>query len=471
MKLFIAIAFAAAVSIGGTAVIITGMKNAEANVQKSELEKQFDTERQKLERQIREAKKLSGRSTIIIDGDSTETPVLGAKDPQELLDLLLAIPTGPDKRQQRRAIHFFESLADIGPKSLPPIGEFLSKNVDKEYGFERGPGQPRGDAAAGATGERRPPGGGGPGAGQMGMFRSVTEAFMPMPKPDFMSPPSMRMGLFDVVRQIGGAEAESMLVSAMRQTARGIEIAMLDIILEEMAPGKYQTEILVAVRELLSKPAESTGSQMDDRSRNYLFAILAKYKDETFLKTAQTMLVTADGHVDGLTLNYLNSTLGEKAMPIIYDLYKNTTLTNMTDQMAIRGMALRYIGSSANADEIFRDTIQKSKESPEIIRDFALMGTISSLIRGPQDSQSATGEGLTDASIRQRQQLLASVKSDVTSERMTPLVEAVEKRLGDMLDPEKRKEPFAFNPFGGGAGGGGGFRFNLGGPGGPPPRP
>lgn len=297
---------------------------------------------------------------------------------------------------------------------------------------------------------------------------------MPMPRPDFMSPPSMRMGLFDVIRQIGGAEAEAMLVGAMRQSARGIEIAMLDIILEEMAPGKYQTEILEAARELLSKPIASTGSQMDDRSRNYLFAILAKYKDEAFLKTAQGMLITPEGNIDGLTLNYLNSTLGEKAMPIIYDLYKNTTLTNMTDQMAIRGMALRYIGSSANADEIFRDTITKSKESPEMIRDFAMMGTIASLVRGPQDNQGANGEGLTDDSIRKRQQLLASVKKDVSSERMDPLLDAVEKRLDNMLDPEKRKEPFQFNPFGGGGGGGRGFMFNLGGPGaapGNPPRP
>ena len=470
MKLFIAIALAAGIATGGTMLIVTGMKNAEAEVKKSELEKQFDTERQKLERQIREARKQSGKNLIIIDGDSTETPVLGAREPQELIDLLLAIPTGSDKRQQRRAIHFFESLADIGPKALPPIGEFLAKNVDKEYGFERGPGRENRPAGAG----ERQPAGGGPGGGPGGMFRSVTEAFMPMPRPDFMSPPSMRMGLFDVIRQIGGAEAEAMLVGAMRQSARGIEIAMLDIILEEMAPGKYQTEILEAARELLSKPIASTGSQMDDRSRNYLFAILAKYKDETFLKTAQGMLITPEGNIDGLTLNYLNSTLGEKAMPIIYDLYKNTTLTNMTDQMAIRGMALRYIGSSANADEIFRDTITKSKESPEMIRDFAMMGTIASLVRGPQDNQGANGEGLTDDSIRKRQQLLASVKKDVSSERMDPLLDAVEKRLDNMLDPEKRKEPFQFNPFGGGGGGGRGFMFNLGGPGaapGNPPRP
>ena len=91
-------------------------------------------------------------------------------------------------------------------------------------------------------------------------MRSLAEA---------LAPPSLRFGLFDVVRQIGGADAEAILAESLAGSGRGLEVAYLTHVLEEMAPGKYKDAALAAARNLLA-----SGTAAD---RDHLFGVLRRF--------------------------------------------------------------------------------------------------------------------------------------------------------------------------------------------------
>ena len=59
-----------------------------------------------------------------------------------------------------------------------------------------------------------------------------------------LEPGSLRLGLFDVVHDTGGAEAEALLAHELSQTGRGLEVAYLDRILSDIAEGQYKEQVL-----------------------------------------------------------------------------------------------------------------------------------------------------------------------------------------------------------------------------------
>lgn len=62
---------------------------------------------------------------------------------------------------------------------------------------------------------------------------------------------SLRLTLFDALRQIGGPQAESLLAEELQQTVDPQEVATLARLLEAMAPGAYREQALQAAREIL----------------------------------------------------------------------------------------------------------------------------------------------------------------------------------------------------------------------------
>lgn len=103
----------------------------------------------------------------------------------------------------------FQNLLTQGQAAVPAIREFLEKNQDLSF------------SAAGTA----------------------------------LGYSSLRAGLFDILAQIGGPEAQALLMQTLRSTADPSEIAALARILEQQAPGQYRQDALNAARETLDQIA------------------------------------------------------------------------------------------------------------------------------------------------------------------------------------------------------------------------
>jgi hypothetical protein len=114
----------------------------------------------------------------------------------------------------REALYWMEELVQAGPAALPAIREFLARNEDIEL-----------DTSGLQS-------------------RVVRDAKLPG---DFVLPPSLRMGLFDVVRRIGGEEAEQLLADTLPATGRGLS-GLSGASAQEMAPNQYRDAALNRAR-------------------------------------------------------------------------------------------------------------------------------------------------------------------------------------------------------------------------------
>jgi CheY-like chemotaxis protein len=78
---------------------------------------------------------------------------------------------------------------------------------------------------------------------------------------EFNAPPSLRLGLLETAKRIGGDAGVQVLTEVLKVTGRGAEVAYTAYALEELVPGQYREAALAAARELLSHPAgaSSTG--------------------------------------------------------------------------------------------------------------------------------------------------------------------------------------------------------------------
>ncbi len=86
---------------------------------------------------------------------------------------------------------------------------------------------------------------------------------------------SLRAGMFDALRQIGGPEAQAALSGTLRTTGDPGEVAALARHLESMAPGQYRDEAVNAARETLAEVVKGkTGTDVAP-----LFQVLQTYGD------------------------------------------------------------------------------------------------------------------------------------------------------------------------------------------------
>jgi hypothetical protein len=254
----------------------------------------------------------------------------GRLTPVEIIAKLQTLKGG-SPRNLRTAVYWLAELAERGPSALPAIREFLARNEDLDL-----------DAASFAQG------------------KSSRE--VPL---DFALPPSLRFGLFDVLRQIGGDEAEAILAESLARTGRGVEVAYLARVLQEMAPNKYKDQALSVARELLASnmPVSST-SALDRSHRDNLFAVLAMYNDGSFASTAQAQLVQADGQIDRSALKYLQQVLGAQAVPIAAQLYQDPRVSDSVKKEPLARLALSYVGADQQANEFYQRAINDPVMTP-----------------------------------------------------------------------------------------------------------
>ncbi|MBP1703693.1 MAG: hypothetical protein H6Q38_2800 [Chloroflexi bacterium] len=89
---------------------------------------------------------------------------------------------------------------------------------------------------------------------------------------------TIRLSLLDVVRRIGGPEAESILVEQLQFTGEPREINRLAKYLDEVAPGAHRDIAVQAARETLGGALEN---QLWPEDVSLLFQVLTTYGDET----------------------------------------------------------------------------------------------------------------------------------------------------------------------------------------------
>lgn len=267
------------------------------------------------------------RSAGRAPADAVEPAASSAKangSPPVILNRLASLRPSPNQPRSIRELLFqLEQLRAAGPAALPAIRDFLAVGTDADY-----------DA---------PP-----------ATRPLRDGKVPL---DFMVPPSLRLGLLEIVKNIGGPDAETILFQELTTTGRGVEAAYLAGALDELAPGKYRDPALAAARDLLAMPLTSRPTNSLDRSdREYLYQMLATAGDRSQVAQAQTHLLLPNGQVDRGALRYLQQSLGEQAVTVAQQAWADPRVPPPEKEPLAR-LALAYVGVSAEAEQLYRIAI------------------------------------------------------------------------------------------------------------------
>ena len=255
----------------------------------------------------------------------------GGMSVPEILDELIEIKLGSKNRRrgQRRLSYLFESLALQGDAAVPLIREFLNKMEDVDFAVQR----------EGESDEERNQ--------RYSRFRATL---------NFSQPPTLRIGLIDMLAEIGGDQAEATIGELLSTTGRGFEIAYAGKIIQGwLGKDAYRTEALAAAHELLLDPVEAVGGNHFDRvSKNYLFMVLDMYDDQTFIQSAQGMFINDDGRIDRTILDYFEDVGKVRALDAMVQAFRSGQV-HEDDMDNLAEAASRYAGINPQADQLFRD--------------------------------------------------------------------------------------------------------------------
>ena len=398
----------------------------------------WDKEKAELESALAEAQRKPAPQTLSA-APAANAPAVTRLTPRQILEKLIAIRpgTGAERTRHIRLVVFYlESLTERGTEALPAIREFLARNEDVDYtAIEETAADnaaPAPDPAQNNRNNRQQRNNRGDNIWQ---FRRGGEL-----RTDFVLPPSLRLGLVDVVRAIGGGDAEKILADMLGTTGRGIEVAYIARVLEELSPGKYRAIAIAAAKDLLTHPPVVDGnSRLDENSKGYLYGVLTMFNDTSFAANAQAMLLGADGRIDRNALGYLNSTMKEMAVPTFYAAYSNPSLTNFQDKASIAGNILNYAGNNQTANQLFNDIMANPDLDSRI-----KAGTVMRLAGGnfgPFSSESPTDPQIIQARLK----LIQNLAAGNTDERLARALENTVNNLNHLA----KGEPIE-NNFGGG---------------------
>jgi len=159
-------------------------------------------------------------------------------DPLEVSQQLIArlakldLSKGLTPEVARQVNETFKQLIAQGPAGIPAIRAFLERNEDLDFGKLQG--------------------------GNLADYGSL------------------RMGLIDALKQVGGPEAMAVSLQTLQTTTNPAEVAVLARDLEQQAPGQYRQQAVAAATQGLSRAmAAGTGEQ----NVAPLFQVLQSYGD------------------------------------------------------------------------------------------------------------------------------------------------------------------------------------------------
>lgn len=283
--------------------------------------------------------------------NGADAPVVdGGMSAEEIIDELMNVKlTTKNRRAAERRVQFlFESLIQQGDAAVPHIRAFLNKMEDVEFTVQRSEeeedGRGRGRGRGGDWAER---------------LRNRTRGA----SLDFEQPPSLRIGLIDILKEIGGSSAEAALGEVLSKTARGFEVAYVAKTVRGLiGPDAFRDEALAAAHELLSDPVEVPNpSSLDRNAKRYLYSVLEMYNDQTFIQSAQGLLVREDGKIDDTVLDYLDDVGKEQAVDAIYQAFSSGNVTDRGDLADLARAGLKYTGSNPQANQMFKDIMSSDE--------------------------------------------------------------------------------------------------------------
>ena len=264
----------------------------------------------------------------------------GLSVPEILEELVEIKMTSENRRTVQRRINFLlESLVEQGQASVPHIREFLNKMEDIDFVVERSDEEGRG-RGRGSRGGR---------GGRTSM--------------SFEQAPSLRIGLIDILKEIGGSSAEAALGEILTKTARGFEVAYTAKTVRDMiGSDAFRDEALDAAHALLNDPVEvSNPNSYDRNAKRYLFSVLEMYNDQTFIQSAQGLLVREDGKIDDTVLDYLGDVGKEGAMDTIYQAFSSGQVTDRGDLADLARAGVKFTGSNPQANQMFKDIMSSDE--------------------------------------------------------------------------------------------------------------
>ncbi|MBI5802642.1 MAG: hypothetical protein HZA92_18205 [Verrucomicrobia bacterium] len=340
-------ALVASLLLGGVCIAVTAtfVANKQAVRHRAELahhQALWAAEKSQIEAALKKAK----GKTVIVESPSSAPPVstvvtVAAKpDTAAILERLQSFKPAPpvpgssqpSPRQMKRILHEFESLVDAGEAALPAIRAFLDRNEDLDF------------QTAGFKGSRD------------GNVQT-----------DFLMPPSLRLGLFDALRRIGGAQSEAMLADVLKTTARGVEVAYLARVLQEIAPNKHRDAAIAAAKDLLANPVAEAAA-LDKNDRNYLYGVLAFFNDSSQVAVAQGQLLAASGSLDRAALKYLERSMGEQVVSLVAQAYQDPRVTDPAAKEPLVRSALAFVGANDQALQVFGQAVRDPALQGEPIR-------------------------------------------------------------------------------------------------------
>jgi len=259
-------------------------------------------------------------------------PAAASTAPRDILARLAALKVSAKQPKTiRQMLVELENLRALGTAALPALREFLASAQDQDY-----------DSGLGKPGFR--------------------DGQVPL---DFAVPPSLRLGLLELAKNIGGPLAEELLARELKTTGRGVEAAYIAEALQQIAPDKYRDASLAAARDLLAMPLSSASKNPLDRSdREYLYNILAAAGDRSQVAQAQAQLLLPNGSVDRGALRYLQQTLGEEAVAVAVRAWDDPRVPP-TQKEPLARIALNYVGRNDRADQLYQVAINDPAMSPK----------------------------------------------------------------------------------------------------------
>ncbi|HEU6448396.1 MAG TPA: hypothetical protein VFV23_08170 [Verrucomicrobiae bacterium] len=396
------------------------------------------------------------------------------ESPSEIIDDLLNVQLGEGSARNtalRLVVYKLEMLSMRGQSAVPAIRAFLGRNVDVDYNQQDVIQQQADAAVAGgndqtnANGNTRGRGGrfnrgnnggnngffGGFAAGN-GRFNAGRARNLENLRTDWVVPPSLRLGLVGVLKDIGGADSEQAMAEMLASTGRGVEVAYLTVMLEEIAPGKYRDAALSAAKQLLMNPPPmDSPDRLDQLAKSYLYGVLEFYNDSSFVVNAQQMLVAPDGRLDQDAMDYLSTVLKEQAVNSLYAAYQNPSLSNNFDKMMLGREIMGYVGENSQANQLFTETLN----NPDLPTPMKI-GTIVQLAGGGFGpfATEAPDQNTATARLQLLNAIAPTYANDPTMSQAIALVSAALQN-GQPVEPQDMRSLFRQGGgFGGRRGGG-----------------
>ncbi len=278
-------------------------------------------------------------------------------------------------------------------------------------------------------------------------------------------PSSLRLGLLETLGRIATNEAEEVLVKTLSVTASGVEVALIDRMLTQIAEGehKFVDQVLGAARDLILDPPEAPDvpTRTDQRATGELWSILRRYKDTSFAEQAAKILISEDGNINGEALRYLREVMSKDAIPVLAASYYEVDVSDRAKD-SLWSVINDHIDDHPAAGQIlverFKESLVKmaEEEAARVQREAERAaggegedrgrgrGGFGGFGRGGGGSRGTAvrelqrlGEGkdLTAEAINNRRSILTSVKSATSDPDFQAMITSVETRLDELASP------------------------------------